>query len=236
MRTKLLTLAAALLVAAAAPTVADAQTPAHLYAKLTADQQAAWVNVRADTIIAAKTRSREDRSLKRRNARALWSASVNREADDRARKLAFEALIRAYEGQSHGEGVSLNLISTAGQPLPPGYDPWAGELIEGPGLEYVRHVFRTAELPPTSAEREEMERWAADGVLRMAWCKAGEVLFGDVGGEVNRAYGLSLAEQRELTERVPAWKRPPPPPRKLSEDAARWWDRCWDGRFWEKQG
>ena len=49
----------------------------------------------------------------------------------------------------------------------------------------------------------------------------------DAGGEVNRAYGFG---NKHVDGMAPPMVRPAPPRGKLSEDAARWWNLCWDGR------
>ena len=234
-RNLLLTLAAALV---ASP--ADAQKRQPHYSELTPEQQAARVNACVDSILAATTQTPEDRRIRSRNATGLWGMSIDRKADDRARKLAFDALIRAYESQPKDRsgsgmvgGVTLLDIALAGQPLPEEMEPW--ETPEGPGLNYVRHVFRTAEMPPPeAADRADMSFSEQGDLLAMPWCEAGFLLFGDVGGEVNRAYGVRLSKQYELLG-GPGWPRPDPPPRKLSDDAAKWWNLCWDARFYDGQ-
>ncbi len=224
-RNPLLTLAAALIAATIAAS-ADAQARRPHYADLTPEQQAARVNAYADAIIAATGKTRQDRNIRFRNASSLKWASMDEKTDERGRKLAFEALIRAYEGQAQ-PGVTLQMIALAGQPLPPGWQ--LGDLVEGPGLDYVRHIFQTAELPPGPEERAEMGFYESGDLIRSPWCRAGLVLFGGIGGEVNEAYGIPKDRQRDLLVN-PDTPKPDPPPQKLSEDAAKWWNRCWDGR------
>jgi len=120
----------------------------------------------------------------------------------------------------------------AGQPLPLAWQ--LGDWVEGPGLDYVGHIFRTAEVPPGPEERAEMGFYESGDLIRSPWCRAGDLLFGGIGGEVNEAYGIPKDEQRDLLVN-PDSPKPDPPPRKLSDDAAKWWNRCWDGRFSDGQ-
>jgi len=90
------------------------------------------------------------------------------------------------------------------------------------GLEDVRRVFRTAERPPPESATEY--GYGRDALLRTPWCQAGHVLFSD---EINRAYGWP---EGAILGRSHGHQRSEPPRGKVSDDAAAWWEICWDGR------
>jgi len=66
-------------------TPADAQRRQPHYSELTPEQQAAKVKARVGSIIAATTQTPEDSDLLSRNATGLKRASMDDDADDRAR-------------------------------------------------------------------------------------------------------------------------------------------------------
>ena len=91
------------------------------------------------------------------------------------------------------------------------------------GFEYVRRVFRTAERPPPESATEY--GYGRDALLRTPWCQAGQILFSD---EINRAYGWP--EGARPSRSFSFYQRPEPLRRQVSDDAAAWWEICWDGR------
>lgn len=152
-----------------------------------------------------------------------------------ARQGSVDALVRAYE-TAEAERKCRMLEE-------PIYD-WEGEaarwVCEGPhndvglsdiadccgdvGFEYVRRVFRTAERPPPESATEYGD--GRRGLLRTPWCQAGNILFSD---EINRAYGWpegAIPGGGSLVD----YQHPEPLRRQVSNDAAAWWEICWDGR------
>ncbi len=223
----LIATAAALLAAVLAATAASSQERP-LYYKLTPDRQAEVARAHVDSILADTTRLGKER---RRHASWLGYWTRNDSTDDRERMIAFEELIRAFEAfdawMTENEvprmiGVPLRYIDAAftGSDNP-----------GGPGREYVREVFRTWKPPPPEAA--EIVGWERSAILKHPWCQAGDLLFGQALGEVHRAYGGTRLTPEEVGDIMSRWGRPEPPPRRLSKDAAAWWNLCWGlGRDW----
>ena len=233
--------AAAAALAAVLAAAAQVKTPSHLvvnYGKLTHAQQAEVVAAHVDAILA-------DPYMGGRLVTYLGRRARNDETDERGRKLAFDALIRVFEATEAMRAARPDPDGLPTGPKPvrlvnidwavPGWGSYAGLKPGGPGREYVRKVFDTWDPPPPEAADIEVREY----VLRHPWCEAGDLLFGGPDGEVNRAYGIQT-DPNTLTLKVispsPKIRRPPPPKRKLSPDAARWWNLCWDGRPWGEDG
>ena len=223
----------------AAAAAADAQWPTTHptpYEELSYERQKERVDAYVDSILAAP----------RNNGLVEYLLTMARteETTERGRRLAFDAMIRVFEASEATRAASADPDIAHGMPTGPqpvwlsaidgavpGWgNPFAGEKPGGPGRAYVREVFDTWEPPPPWVADIEGSGIGHDRtyILRHPWCQAGQLLFGDAGGEVNRAYGI----RGEKYYRYPGSRRPPPPKRKLSEDAARWWNLCWDGRPW----
>ena len=219
---------AALLAAVLAATAAAAQERPVYYHELTPDRQAEVARAHVDSILADTTRLGRER---RRHARFLGGWTGNDRTDDRGQMIAFEALVRAFEAfeawMTENEvprmiGVKLSTIDRAftGSDNP-----------GGPGREYVWKVFRTWEPPPPEAA--EITGWERSAILKHPWCQAGDLLFGQTLGEVHLAYGGTRLTPEEVGDINSRWGPPEPPPRRLSKDAAAWWNLCWGlGRGW----
>ena len=108
-----------------------------------------------------------------------------------------------------------------------------GEVGHRASLEALQRIFETLEpfplcyIEPEGVMPPDGMPWCEVRPPDSPWCMAGRALY---SAEVDRAIGH---KQRSSMARDLWFRRSEKPPEVhgLSEGAARWWSRCWDGRI-----
>lgn len=109
-----------------------------------------------------------------------------------------------------------------------------GEVDHRASFEALRRIFEVLEPFPLCyvsiglevRDPDHQPPWCEVSPPDSPWCMAGRALY---SAEVDRAIG----QLRRDAGAGPPFARPnmPPEVRGLSEEAAKWWSRCWDGRI-----